>query len=200
MTKIYGKARVPTQDEFKRLLKTVQFGFHSKRNTVLILFSYGLGLRAIEMAALKMRDVINEDSSIKETIVLKVTKGNKTRDVFLMEDRIIKSLQEYIEWRKAFAIKKRTIFSLNNPLFLSQKGDHFTNISLQRLFTEIYKQAGFNGRSHSGRRTFATNLIENNVDIRQVQVLMGHSNISQTAQYVQDNPNRLKKAIKSALY
>jgi len=64
---------------------------------------------------------------------------------------------------------------------------------LQQLFHRIYDLARLPGASsHSGRRTFATNLIEKGVDIKAVSTLMGHSSIAMTAQYVEDNPKRLK--------
>ncbi|MBK7616330.1 MAG: tyrosine-type recombinase/integrase [Burkholderiales bacterium] len=47
--------------------------------------------------------------------------------------------------------------------------------------------------SHSGRRTFATSLIEGGVDIKAVSTLIGHSTVSMTARYVDDNPIRLRR-------
>jgi integrase/recombinase XerD len=196
----YGQAYVPTQDEYKRLLKIVQHNKYANRDSLLVLFSYGLGLRAVEMAALKIRDVIGSDGKVLEVISLKRTKGNKTREAYVMDPRIRKSIVDYMAWRQDYAARKRLVLSENQAFFLSQKGAHFTNVTLQKLFTRIYHEAGFRGRSHSGRRTFATNLIEKNIDIRTVQVLMGHSNISETIKYVQSNPERLKKAIINALY
>jgi integrase/recombinase XerD len=196
----YGQAYVPTEDEFKRLLKVVQHNKYAKRDYLLILFSYGLGLRAVEMAALKIYDIIGSDGKIKDVISLKRTKGNIPRESFLTDKRLRESIEDYMQWRLEFSIKKRVPLSDHQAFFLSQKGSHFTNVTLQKLFTRIYKDAGFKGRSHSGRRTFATNLIENNIDIYTIKVLMGHSNISQTEKYLQSNPERLKKAITNALY
>jgi integrase/recombinase XerD len=196
----YGQAYVPTHEEFKRLVKVVQHNKYAKRDSLLVLFSYGLGLRAVEMAALKIRDVLGVDGKVLEVINLQRTKGNKTREIYLTDERLRSSINEYMDWRQEHAKVTRVPFSDNQPFFLSQKGSHFTNVTLQKLFTKIYREAGFRGRSHSGRRTFATNLIEKNIDIRTIQVLMGHSNISQTAKYVQSNPERLKKAITNALY
>lgn len=196
----YGQAYVPTEDEFKRLLKVVQHNKYAKRDYLLILFSYGLGLRAVEMAALKIYDIIGLDGKIKDVISLKRTKGNIPRESFLTDNRLRESIEDYMKWRLEFSIKKRVPLSEHQAFFLSQKGSHFTNVTMQKLFTRIYKDAGFKGRSHSGRRTFATNLIENNIDIYTIKVLMGHSNISQTEKYLQSNPERLKKAIINALY
>jgi integrase/recombinase XerD len=64
----------------------------------------------------------------------------------------------------------------------------------------MFKKAGLPATvsSHSGRRGFATKLITNGIDIKSVSVLMGHSNISQTAQYVETNPDLLKKVVAGA--
>lgn len=195
-----GQAKVLTPEEFKRLLRYVSTNTYAKRDTLLIYFSFGLGLRAIEMAAIKLRDVILEDGNVIETVSLPRTKGHKPRDIYLTDPRILKSLLEYIEERKSVAESKRQVFSLNQPLFLSQKGSHFTNKTLEKLFRVIYQNAGINASSHSGRRTFATNLIEQGMDIRAVQVLMGHSNINETAKYVQSNPERLKRITAKAMF
>ena len=195
-----GQAKVLTQDEFKRLLKIVATNTYAKRDKLLMYFSFGLGLRSIEMAAIKLCDVMTEDGEVKETIKLRRTKGHKPRDAFLTDQRIVNCLLEYVEERKARAKLKRYIFSLSSPLFLSRRGCHFTNGTLQRLFRIIYESAGIPASSHSGRRTFATNLIEKGMDIRAVQVLMGHANINETAKYVDNNPERLKRITAEALY
>jgi integrase/recombinase XerD len=197
-----GQAYVPTQQEFKRLLKIVA---DSKRDTLLILMSYGIGLRSIELAALNINDVLNENGVVSEVIKLQITKGGKPRAVYLPDyeedPRIHEAIKSYIQKRKAFAEKKRRAFSYSDPLFLSQKLGRFSNKTIQKLFERIYKDAGLDGASsHSGRRTFATNLIEQGVDIKAVSVLMGHSSVAMTARYVENNPHRLRKIAAKALY
>lgn len=197
---MYGQAYVLNADEFKRVLKVASTGFYGKRDVLVLLFSFGLGLRAIEMSALKLFDVIDIDGKIIETVRLRRTKDQKPRNAFLTDKRLQKALLDYIEDRKKLAERKRLVFSLNQPLFLSQKGSHFSNRTLAKLCKIIYANAGIKATSHSGRRTFATNLIEQGIDIRAVQVLMGHENINQTAKYVQANPERLKRIVTNALY
>ena len=65
---------------------------------------------------------------------------------------------------------------------------------MQMLFKRMYRWAGLDhASSHSGRRTFATSLIERGVDIKAVASLMGHSTVAMTARYVDDNPIRLRR-------
>ncbi len=189
-----GKAKVLNENEFKRLLKIVASGTNAKRNTALLYFSFGLGLRAKEMSLLKISHVLNEaDDALFEEINLigSMTKGDKQRHIYLTNPKVQKVLLDYLEERKN---DKNIFFNYNAPLFRSQKGDKFSPNALQQLFSQLYKQAGIVGASsHSGRRSFATKLIERGVDIKAVSRLMGHASISMTAQYVEDNPVRLKR-------
>lgn len=189
-----GKAKVLTENEFKRLLKIVLSGKNAKRNTALLYFSFGLGLRAKEMSLLKVNHVLDETNDcLLEEINLtgNMTKGDKQRHIYLTNPKVQKMLLDYIEERKN---DKKISFNYHSPLFVSQKGGKFSPNSLQQLFSQLYKQAGIIGASsHSGRRSFATKLIEGGVDIKAVSRLMGHSSISMTAQYVEDNPMRLKR-------
>jgi integrase/recombinase XerD len=189
-----GKAKVLTENEFKRLVKVVAAGSHVKRNIALLYVSYGLGLRAKEMSLLKVSHVLNQknDSLFEEiNLIGKMTKGEKQRHIYLTNPKVQKALLDYLEERKQ---QDEKLFSYHAPLFLSQKGGKFSPNALQQLFSQMYKQAGIVGASsHSGRRTFATRLIERGVDIKAVSRLMGHANISMTAQYVEDNPVRLKR-------
>jgi integrase/recombinase XerD len=202
---IKGQAHVPTEQEFKRLLKVIAQSKHPKRDLLLIYMSFGLGLRAVELAALKIKDVLKENGQVNEVIKLQRTKNNKPRPVYLPDksedSRIHDALIDYVNYRKAYSEKKRAPFSFSQPLFLSQKRAGFTNKGMQKLFERIYKECGLVGcSSHSGRRTFATNLIEQGVDIKAVSTLMGHATVAMTAQYVENNPHRLRKIAAKALY
>jgi integrase/recombinase XerD len=195
------QAEILNPSEFKRLLKIVSTSRYAKRDTLLILMSFGLGLRSVELSALKINQVIDENEKVRESLNLIRTKGNKKRTLYICDERIKKAIVEYVQERKILSAKKRLVFSLNHPLFLSQKNSSFTNKTLAKRFEIIYKECGFDGvTSHSGRRTFATNLIEKGIDIKAVSTLMGHSHISMTVQYVQNNPIRLKKICSEALY
>ena len=194
------QAAVLTASEFKRLLKVIAASPFAKRDTLLVLMSFGLGLRAIELAALKIHQVINEHGDIKEVLYLTKTKGNEPREAYLSDPKIRKAIEDYISERKEIARIRRKDFHPKQPLFLSQKNDHFSNQTIGKRFDFLYKEAGIErASSHSGRRTFATNLIEQGTDIKAVSTLMGHSSIQMTALYIQDNPERLKKITSHAL-
>ena len=184
-----GKAKVLTNDEFTRVIKLQTTSNHSKRNIALLYCSFALGLRAKELAALRVEDVVATTSgTLVDVIQLRsaYTKGSKQRDVYLSNNKLRKAISDYIAERKPHLGSE--------PLFLSQKRGSFSPNTIQMLFARMYKQAGISGASsHSGRRSFATRLIEQGADIKAVSTLMGHSSISMTAEYVENNPNRLSK-------
>lgn len=189
-----GKAKVLSQAEFKRVIAIVRDNRqHSKRNIAMLYISFGLGLRVKEISSLKINDILNENGSLKEEVSIRkdMTKGNNQRFVYLTNKKIVLAIQDYLEERKKL---DGITFNLEAPLFRSQKGSFFTPNSLQQVFHRIYRNCGLEGcSSHSGRRTFATRMIENGTDIKAVSNLMGHKSINMTARYVEDNPQRLKK-------
>lgn len=190
-----GKARVLQPEEFKRLLRFIAKQPHAKRDTLLILMSYGLGLRAIELAALRVKDVVTSTGEVREDVSLTRTKGNKQRFIYLTEPRIQEALEEYLEERLTIGL------TLDQALFISNTGGEYNNKTIQKHLERLYKAAKLAGvSSHSGRRTFATNLVESGIDIKALSTLMGHSSVSTTAHYVQDNPARLRKLVTAALY
>ncbi len=66
--------------------------------------------------------------------------------------------------------------------------------AMQQLLGRLHRKAGIlAGRSHSGRRWFATELIAKGTDLKAVSVLMGHSSVGMTATYAEDNPQRLRR-------
>jgi len=188
-----SKATVPTDLEQKRLFAVAKSTNHAKRNAALLAVSYRLGFRAKEIAALSIKDVMSVDFRIKDSCFLRgdMTKGGKARVAYLSNVGLCAQLLAYLDERRAC---QGMLFNFDAPLFLSQKGGYFSPNTMQQLIGHLHRQAGIhNGRSHSGRRWFATELITKGIDIKSVSVLMGHSSVSMTAQYVQDNPQRLRR-------
>lgn len=188
-----GQAKVLSERELSRVIAVAKKKAHAKRNVALLYCSFGLGLRAKEMAALRVKHVLGVDGNLLEEINLSsaMTKGNKQRHAYLTNPKVTSAICDFITDRKK---REGILFNREAPLFKSQKGNSFSPNSLQQLFHRMYLDAKLQGASsHSGRRTFATTLIEKGVDIKAVSTLMGHSSIAMTAQYVEDNPVRLKQ-------
>ncbi len=139
------------------------------------------------------RDVLTTDGKLKDEVLLTraTTKGGKQRLIYLTNKEVRRALIAYLNERhRATAGPLQPV----SALFLSRKGGGFSPNTMQMLFKRMYRAAGLDqASSHSGRRTFATSLIERGVDIKAVSSLMGHSTVAMTARYVDDNPVRLRR-------
>lgn len=185
-----GKAPFVSKVEFKLTIDSMK-GLNKKRNKCVLLFSHFLGLRAKELASLTIGDVFDvRKKQVKENIRLlsHMTKGNKYREVFLVDEEIKAIIYDFIVSERGF--------NENSPLFLSQKGGAFSANTMQKMIANCYKKAGVKASSHSGRRSFATNLIMQNVDIYAIKQLMGHQSIITTQEYFNSDPNHLRNAVK----
>lgn len=188
-----GKAAVPSISEFRRLLTVAKAGKQGLRDAAIVNVSYRLGFRAKEVAGLRVADVMDAQFQLRDECRLsgKITKGGKPRVAYLSNSHLRMALLDYLRWRQA---AEGILFNRQAALFKSQKGSAFSPNTMQQLLARLHDAAGIQGgRSHSGRRWFATELISKGIDLKSVSVLMGHSSVSMTAQYAEDNPQRLKK-------
>ena len=187
-----GQSRCLTKKEIQNVIQFQKSSRHSIRNICLVNMSIYLGMRVGEIAQLKMGDVVNEDLSIKEQVVLRkeYTKTNQTRVVYLVHKEVRKSLTDYINYRKECDGNVKS----NKALFVSQKKSGFSPRTLQRLYKNMYRSVIGDEMvsSHSGRRTFITNLISSGIDMKTVSTLAGHSSIQTTVDtYAVANPNKM---------
>lgn len=190
-----GKAKVLSESEFKRLLLVAKDSPMALRNVALVYCSFGLGLRAKEIASLSVQDIADSNYSLLDEICLKrsMTKGEKQRHAYLSNEKLRKALQAHLN--------TLTNLSRDKSLFQTQRKSRFTPNTLQKWFKSLYDKSGIVGASsHSGRRTFITRLIENGADIKAVSRLAGHASIVTTAIYVEDNPDRLKRISNLAVF
>nr|WP_213394435.1 site-specific integrase [Yoonia sp.] len=185
------QAKLLTDTEFKRLSAVVDSLRHSTRNHTAIALSFYAGLRACEIAALKVGDVFDTNGAVRDTIHLSAaqTKGSDSCNV-LVNKKLRTQLQRY-----ARAYPKRTA-NTNSPLIYSGKGDGFTAQTVVNLFQRLYRLAHIDGASsHSGRRQFVTELADKGVNARVVQALARHKNLNTTMRYIELNENKLRNAI-----
>ena len=136
------------------------------------------GMRVGEVAALRIGDVLSEDGRVRSEIRLlpEQTKGSRARTVFLNE-RLQKEVTAHVATLKHM--------QGDMPLFYTQKRLAFSANTLCQHFHFLYKEAGIDGASsHSGRRTFITNLASKGVGVRVLIALAGHQNIATTQRYI----------------
>ncbi len=155
------------------------------KHRLLIELLYSTGLRLSECINLKYTDLdLNEGTGW-----VRLGKGSKDR-IFIVSDMFKKDLLEYKE--KSASDGKGYIFTVNGEKMSPRGIQHAINISAQRAGIEKDVHV------HTLRHSFATHLLENGVDIRKIQKLLGHSNLQTTQIYTQVSSEEIKK-IKSPL-
>ena len=190
-----AQARALNAAEMEQVLTHVNASRHAHRNRCFILLTHLAGMRVGEVASLRWVDVLTADGHIKEEIRLlpEMTKGKHARTVFI-STRLREELQRYAD------IYRRSA-PLECPLFYSQKDARkgFTANSLAQTVAKLYRGAGLDGAtSHSGRRSFLTNLANKGTAIHLLRTLAGHRSISTTATYLYSSPTQLKAAVELA--
>ena len=187
---IMKQAKVLSTDETKRVLAVIAQDRHADRNRMAFQFSLLAGLRACEIASLKISDVIDANGKPKSEIFLNAsqTKGSKSRTI-MVSNLLQKEVARYIATLGTF--------KPSHPLIASQKSNkHFSPNTLVKLMASIYQDAGIDGASsHSGRRSFITTLAEKGVGARVLQHLAGHSSLATTQRYIEVNDLMLKNAV-----
>jgi integrase/recombinase XerD len=189
-----AQAKTLTKDELARVLDYIDTRRFAPRNRAMMLLTHLAGLRIGEVACLRWSDVINLDGAVKDEIRLlpDMTKGRHARTVFV-KIRLREELQAYAAQVKCV--------DRSYPFFASQKSVKagFGANSLAQTFALLYAGAGLEGASsHSGRRTFLTNLANKGTAIHILKTLAGHRSISTTAAYLYSSPSQLKAAVELA--
>ena len=185
------QAKTLNQQELRKVLDYISTRKHAARNRAMLMTTFLSGMRVGEVSSLRIKDVIDAEGNVRNEIRLtpEMTKGDSARIVFVNE-RLRKELDQYLRINKS-----------NNPdskLFYSQKktSNGFNSNTLAQHFHFLYKRAGLDGASsHSGRRTFITNLASKGVGVRVLMNLAGHKSIATTQAYIDINDNMLRSAV-----
>ena len=173
-----------TREEVKRLLSVIPPT--RKRDRLIVLLLYGAGLRVSELCNLKKGDVDLE----RNLIVVRGGKGAKDRVVpipaFLGD-----AIREYLESRE----------DGSEYLLVEERRrdkDKLSPKTVWYLLKKYGKRAGVEVTPHRLRHSFATHMLERGVDIRAIQELLGHSNLSTTQIYTKVTVEHLKRAQEKA--
>ena len=176
-----GQATPLNMQQFQLVIDNCrQRSMDALRDIAILQMSYRSGLRAMEIAELKLSDILDSKGEIKRSITLRKasTKGNKGGVAYMSHAELREALDAYI------VLKRSNISTEYENVFISKKGTPFSPSSMSRLFTHIYKRAGFEGcTSHSGRRSLCKNLNAQNVSVYNIQKIMRHSNIQTTVNH-----------------
>lgn len=181
-----GIAPYLSLEELEVTIKAQNQHTHALRDTTILLLSHYMGLRSKELAGICVGDVYDaRTGEVRSVVPLRatVTKGKKFRQGFLTHKRTRDTLAVYL--------RERGARHLDAPLFMSQRGGQFSANTMQRLLRICYDRANIKASSHSGRRSYANNLLRQGADIFSIQQLMGHASITTTQAYFVTSPERL---------
>jgi integrase/recombinase XerD len=168
---------VMSVDEIKRLLAVAA----SLKTRVLLSLGYGCGLRASEIVRLKVKHIDRAQNIIR----IEQSKGRKDRNVML-SDEMLGLLRQW--WKTRPSRYDAGIPLQERWLFPSRKsaGRPMTTRQLNRLFHEAAEAAGIKKgvTLHTLRHSFATHLLEQDTNLRKIQLLLGHEKLETTARYL----------------
>ena len=188
-----GKKRLPvyaTKNEIDQLMSVFDDEDIDDRFKHTILETiYGLGLRVSECCDLRVSQVNLRDGFVKV-----LGKGNKER-VVPIPDQTRKMMEHYFSNIRPLRIKKNT-----NLFFINRLGKKIYPQYVEKIIQEKLEEAGLHKHltPHKLRHSYATHLLEGGADLRVIQELLGHSDISTTEIYTHVQAERLKETYMKA--
>ncbi len=173
-------------DEVERLLaQPARDTPAGRRDRAMLELLYATGLRVSELIGLRSSNV-----NLEAGFVRMVGKGSKERAV-PMGERAKDSLRDYIAGARAALLGRRT----SPYLFLNARGRQLTRQGFWKIIKRHGREAGIRRpiTPHGLRHAFASHLLEGGADLRSVQIMLGHTDISTTQIYTHVTRDRLKK-------
>ena len=159
------------------------------RDKALLEVLYGSGMRVGELEKLNCSDIDFENCQAKV-----VGKGNKER-MAPLGSYAVTALKTYLDSVRPIFASREAAAEGQVPLFLNQKGTRLTSRGVRYLVKKYVNKASLQAgvSPHSLRHSFATHLLEQGADLRAVQELLGHSNLSTTQIYTHVSRKKLKE-------
>jgi len=155
----------------------------SVRDRVMLELVYSSGLRVSELISLKLDDV-----NLASGFLRVVGKGSKER-IVPISMRTVKLIKEYIDNERRFILRKRD----SQYLFITNRGKPMTRQRFWQSIKAVGKSVGLKITPHMLRHSFATHMLEGGADLRSLQKMLGHSDISTTQIYTKVTSERLKQ-------
>lgn len=177
--------KVLSMEEIDRLLDIPLTDPYSYRNKAMLELMYATGLRVSELMNLKIHDV-----DLSMAYVRTVGKGGKER-VIPIGDIALEALKTYMEEYRSLLLKGK----VTDALFLNNHGVGMTRQGFFKILKKLAKEKNIKTpfSPHTLRHSFATHLLNNGADLRSIQELLGHSDISTTQIYTHISNQRLKE-------
>ena len=160
------------------------------RNALIVLMLYTLGLRLAELVAIDWGDF-----EAGYTLLRVRGKGDKERVL-----PIVRRLSNAIKAHKERFFDQKIWKSQQKPLFLSKRDERISRSDVQRSVARLLRECQVEGKisPHVLRHTFATHLLNEGADLREIQELMGHSSLKATQVYTHSNISQLSRIYSEA--
>lgn len=193
--KEYKLPKTLTKDEVKKLIKTVSSSFSMNdtpfkifegiRNTAILDLLISTGIRIGELSSMQLSDI-----HLSERTVLIHGKGRKERIIYISSNETYDNIKKWLDLRS-------TILCFSYNVFVNRYGGSLSIHGIEDIYSKYRDLAKINPSStpHYLRHTFATNLLANGADIRSVQEILGHSNISTTEIYTEVSITRKQEVL-----
>ncbi len=156
----------------------------ARRDTAILELLYSSGLRVSELVNARLENIYLEDGAIRVT-----GKGNKTR-VVPVGSAALEALNCYLKGERPSLVSRQS----GSEIFLSKWGKKLTTTRIWQIVKQRAKLAGIeqNVYPHLLRHSFATHLLGNGADLRVIQELLGHADISTTQIYTHVDQKQLR--------
>jgi len=156
----------------------------SLRDQAILELLYSSGIRVSELVALDMQDVDLHSGTLRVQ-----GKGRRERQVFFGEKKAAPALRAYLEVRPSLQQGR----GATEVLFLNHRGGRLSARGVQLLIKKHCQRTGLPARTspHTMRHAFATHLLDNGADLRAIQELLGHQQLSTTQKYTHVSMDRM---------
>lgn len=171
--------------EVEQFLEKIDIkALHGLRDRAMIELLYASGLRISELASARLENFNSEERMLRVT-----GKGNKTRLVPVGR-KACEALAAYLSTERPNLVKPRS----SSEIFLSERGKKLTTARIWQIVKKHAQRAGLEKSiyPHLLRHSFATHLLSNGADLRIIQEMLGHADISTTQVYTHVDQQRLK--------
>ncbi|MBT3392444.1 MAG: tyrosine recombinase [Elusimicrobiaceae bacterium] len=174
-----------TMMAMEKLLNFKPTNFNQLRTLCMIELLYGAGIRVSELINLQLEHV-----NIEENWLIVFGKGSKQRMVPMNKKASTLLIQYLIEREKKFINK-----SPQSEVFLNNRGEKISRVSIWKDLNSLAKFAGVSAKVHPHlfRHTFASHILEGGADLRSVQEMLGHVNITTTQIYTHIDKKSVKR-------
>ena len=181
------RKKLPTvlsKEEVEKLLDINLTDCYSYRNKAMLELLYSTGLRVSELVNLELNNIDLENCMLKT-----IGKGNKER-IIPISDYALYYVEKYINEYRGSMLKKR----INNYVFINNHGNPMTRQGFFKIIKNLALEKDIKTpiSPHTLRHSFATHLLDYGADLRSIQEMLGHSNLSTTQIYTHVSSEHLK--------